>query len=129
MDMIGDFITRLRNASLANHEKVDVPASKTRIGIAGILKSEGYIKDFKVVKVTKQGMIRVYLKYDENGKPLISNIKRVSRPGRRVYRGYEDVPQVRSGLGIAILSSNKGIITNNEAKNLKVGGEVLCTVW
>ena len=129
MDTIGDFITRLRNASLAGHEKVDIPSSNMRQGIATKLKESGYVRHFKVVKDGKQGMMRVYLKYDKAGEPLLSNIRRYSRPGRRFYVGSDKIPVVRSGYGMAILSTNKGLLSGTEAKEQNVGGEVLVTVW
>lgn len=129
-DPIADLLTRIRNGHMANHDKVDVPASKIKQAIVKILKEEGYIKNFKVVDIKgRHPLIRVYLKYDQEGKPLINGIQRISRPGRRVYKGSDHLPQVLNGLGISILTTNKGIITSNKAKSLGVGGEVLCNVW
>lgn len=128
-DPLADMLTRIRNASTARHEKVDVPASKMKLEIARILKEEGYIKNFKFTKDEQQGVIRIFLKYEENKKPVIDGIKRVSRPGRRIYAGAEDVPKVLGGLGITILSTSKGIMTDQQAKGLNLGGEVLCCVW
>ena len=129
MDTIGDFLTRIRNAGMARHEKVDVPSSNVRVGMAKVLQEAGYIKNFKVAKDGKQGVMRVYLKYDDNGGHLINKVSRVSRPSRRMYVKSSDVPKVRSGYGLAILSTNKGILSGDEASSLNVGGEVLCRVW
>lgn len=129
MDTIGYFLTRIRNASLAKHEKVDIPSSNMRVGIAEVLKQEGYIRHFKVVRDDKQGMMRVYLRYDEKGAPVINEIRRVSRPGRRQYVNKSDIPKVRSGFGLSILSSSKGVVSGKQAEADNVGGEILCTVW
>ena len=129
MDTIADFLTRVRNASMAKLEKVDVPASKIRPGIAGVLKEEGYIRHFKVARDGKQGMMRVYLKYDEKGVPVITEIRRSSRPGRRYYVAQDKIPKVRSGFGLSILSTSKGILSGTKATEQKLGGEVICTVW
>jgi small subunit ribosomal protein S8 len=129
MDTIGYFLTRIRNASLAKHEKVDIPSSNMRVGIAEVLKEEGYIRHFKVVRDDKQGMMRVYLRYDEKGSPVINEIRRVSRPGRRQYVNKTDIPKVRSGFGLSILSSSKGVVSGKQAETENVGGEILCTVW
>lgn len=129
MDTIGEFLTRIRNASHARHEKVDMPASKVRAGIAEVLKSEGYIRHYKVVRDNKQGMMRVYLKYNDKGVPVINELKRKSRPGLRVYVSKDEIPRVRSGYGLSILSTNKGIVSGTKAQELNLGGEVLCTVW
>ena len=129
MGTVGIFLTRIRNASLAKHEKVDIPASKLRVGIANVLKDAGYIRHFKVVKDSKQGMMRVYLKYSEKGAPIINELKRSSRPGRRYYVGKDKLPRVRSGFGLAVLSTSKGIMNSKQAEQNNLGGEVLCTVW
>lgn len=129
MDKVGDFLTRIRNASSAKQEKVDIPASNLRVGIAKILAEKGFIRSFKVVKDTRQGMMRVYLKYDEAGASAISNLKIGSKPGRRIYIKSQEIPVIRNGLGISILSTSKGIISNKEAVTGNVGGELLCTVW
>jgi len=129
MDTISQFITVIRNAGLAKHEKVDVPASKVRAGIAQILANEGYIRSFKIAKDSKQGIMRIYLKYDDAGESVISSIDRVSRPGRRVYVQNDKVPSVRSGLGMSILSTSQGIMDSKQAKEKKLGGELLCTLW
>jgi small subunit ribosomal protein S8 len=129
MDTIGEFLTRVRNAGAAKHEKLDMPSSNVRVGIAKILLENGYIRSFKVVRDGKQGVMRVYLKYTDKGKPIITSIDRVSRPGRRVYVKSDDIPQVRDGFGIAILSTNRGVVDGDTARTQKLGGELLCNVW
>ena len=129
MDTISEFITRIRNAGAANHEKVDIPSSNVRVGIAKILLENGYIRSFKVVRDDKQGVMRVYLKYSEKGKPVINSIDRISRPGRRVYVKSDAIPRVRDGYGISILSTNRGVLSGDTARTEKLGGEVLCNVW
>ncbi len=128
-DPIADMLTRIRNASKAKLEKVDIPSSKLKLEVAKILKDEGYIKNLKMVKDRRQGIIRVYLKYTEDELPVIQGLKRVSRPGCRVYVGNDAIPRVREGLGTAILSTSKGIQSGKQAKKDNVGGEVLCHVW
>lgn len=128
-DPIADMLTRIRNASKAKLEKVDVPASKLKIEIAKILKDEGFVKNIKMVKDRKQGLIRIYLKYTDEELPVIQGIRRVSRPGRRMYCGNEKIPRVMGGMGVAILSTPKGLQTGKQAKKDNVGGEVLCHVW
>ncbi len=129
-DPIADMLTRVRNANTAKHDTVDVPASKMKIAIADILLKEGYIKGFEVVKEGKFDTIRIELKYgaDKNEK-IISGIKRISKPGLRVYADVENMPKVLGGLGVAIISTNKGILTDKEARKANVGGEVLAYVW
>jgi len=129
MDMIGDFLTRIRNAGLAKHEKVDVPSSNMRVGLAQILQDNGYIRSFKVAKDGRQGIMRVYLRYLENGHHAITHISRVSRPGKRKYVKSSEIPEVRSGFGLLVLSTNKGILSGKDATKINVGGEVLCQVW
>lgn len=129
MDTIGDFLTRVRNAGAAKHEKLDIPASNVRVGIAKILLENGYIRSFKVVRDDKQGVMRVYLKYSDKGKPVITSIDRVSRPGRRVYVKSTDIPEVRNGFGISIISTNRGVVDGDTAKKENLGGELLCNVW
>ena len=128
-DPLADMLTRIRNAGTARFDKVDIPASQMKINMARILKEEGYIKNFKIIKDKKQGVLRVYLKYDDINKPLINGLKRVSKPSRRVYASKDEIPQVLGGLGIAVVSTSKGILTDREAKRHGIGGEVLCTVW
>lgn len=129
MDMIGDFLTRIRNAGLACHEKVDVPSSNMRMGLAQALQENGYIRSFKVAKDGRQGVMRVYLKYLPNGKHAIADLSRVSRPGRRVYVRSSEIPKVRSGFGLVLLSTNKGIMSGEDAQKMNVGGEILCQLW
>jgi len=128
-DPIADMLTRIRNATMVRHDRTDIPASKMKLEIAKILKQEGYIRTFKLIDEGPQGVIRVYLKYSDDGEPVIHGLKRVSRPGRRVYRGVEDLPKVLNGLGVAIVSTNRGILTDEQARRLGVGGEVLCEIW
>ena len=128
-DPIADMLTRIRNGSKAKLEKVDIPSSKLKLEIAKILKDEGYIKNLKMVKDRRQGVIRIYLKYTDDEAPVIQGIKRVSKPGCRVYAGNDAIPKVLAGLGVAILSTPKGIQTGKQAKKDNVGGEVLCHVW
>ncbi|RLB71701.1 MAG: 30S ribosomal protein S8 [Deltaproteobacteria bacterium] len=129
-DLIADMLTRIRNAQMAKHEKVDVVLSKTNQSITDILKEEGYIKNYKVIKDdAAHGILRLYLKYDDQGKPVISGLKRESKPGLRKYVGADAIPVVLNGLGITILSTSKGVITGEEAKRLNVGGEYLCSIW
>lgn len=129
MDKVGEFLTRIRNAGAAKHEKVDIPASRFRQGLAEILVQQGYIRSYKVAKDSKQGIMRVYLKYNEAGRHAIESISRVSRPGRRVYVRADQVPVVRSGMGVTILSTSHGLMSGDEAKQKNVGGELLCRVW
>jgi len=128
-DPIADMLTRIRNASKAKQEKVDIPSSKLKIEIAKILKDEGYVKNVKLVKDRRQGLIRVYLKYTEEEMPVIQGLKRISRPGRRVYASNDSIPKVLAGLGTAIMSTPRGIQTGKQAKKDNVGGEVICHVW
>ena len=128
-DTIADLLTRIRNASSAKHATVDIPASNMKKAIVEILLSEGYIKSYQIVEDGKQGIIRITLKYDENRTPVISGIRRVSKPGLRIYSSCEDMPKVMKGLGIAIVSTSKGIITDKQARELGVGGEILAFVW
>ncbi|MBR6411368.1 MAG: 30S ribosomal protein S8 [Clostridia bacterium] len=128
-DVIADMLTRIRNASSAKHATVDVPASNMKKAIADILVEEGYIKGYEVMDITKQGVIRITLKYTANKQRVIRGIKRVSRPGLRIYAGCEDMPKVMNGMGIAIVSTSKGIMTDKKARRENVGGEVLAFVW
>jgi len=129
MDTIAQFLTVIRNAGFAKHEKVDIPASKFRTGVAQILQEEGFIRSYKVAKDSKQGIMRVYLKYDEEGKHVITSLDKVSTPGRRVYVKCDKIPKVRSGRGICILSTSKGVVSGKKAEDSKLGGELICTVW
>ncbi|NTV32015.1 MAG: 30S ribosomal protein S8 [Deltaproteobacteria bacterium] len=128
-DPIADMLTRMRNGIIANFDTVDVPSSKLKINIAKILKSEGFIKNYKVIADKKQGLIRIFLKYDENGEPVIGGLKRVSRSSCRVFAKKDKVPMVLNGFGINVLSTSKGVMTDKQAKKLGVGGEILCAVW
>ena len=128
-DPIADMLTRIRNANTAKHETVDIPASNMKKAIAEILNNEGYIKGYQIIEDGKQGVIRVTLKYTGNKEKVISGIKRISKPGLRVYAGKDELPRVLGGLGVAIISTNKGIVTDKEARKLQVGGEVLAFVW
>ncbi len=128
-DPIADMLTRIRNASSAKHETVDVPASNMKKEIAEILLKEGYIKNYQVIEDSTQGVIRITLKYGANKTRVISGIKRVSKPGLRIYANKEELPKVLRGMGIAIISTSKGIMTDKEARRQNVGGEVLAFVW
>ena len=128
-DTIADMLTRIRNANSAKHPTVDVPASNMKKQIAQILVDEGYIKSFRVIDDDKQGVIRITLKYTENKSQVITGLRRVSKPGLRIYTNVEDMPKVMKGLGIAIVSTSKGIMTDREARKNNVGGEVLAFVW
>ena len=128
-DHIADMLTRIRNANTVGHETVEIPASKMKKAIAEILKEEGYITDFDVIEDDKQGMIKVTMKYGANKERVISGIKKISKPGLKVYAKANDVPKVLGGLGIAIISTSKGIVSDKEARKLGVGGEVICYVW
>ncbi len=128
-DPIADMLTRIRNANSAKHQTVDVPVSKMKTAIADILKNEGYIKGYEMVDDGKQGMIRITLKYGANKEKVISGLERVSKPGLRVYSGAEELPRVLKGLGIAIVSTSKGIMTDKEARKAHIGGEVLAFIW
>ncbi len=127
-DPIADMLTRIRNAAMARHVRVSIPASIMKLGIARILKEEGYIKDYELVKDTPQGTIRVTLRYVEK-RPVLTQLKRVSKPGLRVYTKHEDIPRVRGGLGTAIISTPKGLMTGRKAYQQGVGGEVVCYIW
>jgi len=128
-DPIADMLTRIRNANSARHTTVEIPASKVKLAIAQILLDEGYISSFEKVDDEKQGMIKVTLKYDEKGKRVISGLKRISKPGLRIYVSCEELPQVLNGLGIALVSTSKGIKTDRNARKEGLGGEVLAYVW
>lgn len=128
-DPIADMLTRIRNANSAKHKTVDIPASKMKTAIAEILFKEGYIKSFELINDETQGIIRITLKYDEKGKRVIDGIKRISKPGLRVYASREELPRVLNGLGIAIISTSKGLKTDKEAREAGIGGEVLAYIW
>lgn len=128
-DTIADMLTRIRNANSAKHDSVDIPASNMKRSIAQILCDEGYIKNFQVMEDGKQGIIRITLKYGPNKSQIITGLRRVSKPGLRMYTSYEDMPKVMKGLGIAILSTSKGVMTDKQARSEHVGGEVLAFIW
>ena len=128
-DPIADMLTRIRNANSAKHKTVYIPASKMKTAIAEILFKEGYIKSFELINDETQGIIRITLKYDEKGTRVIDGIKRISKPGLRVYAGKEELPRVLNGLGIAIISTSKGLKTDKEAREAGIGGEVLAYIW
>ena len=128
-DIIADMLTRIRNANAAKHDSVDIPASNMKKAIAQILVDEGYVKSFSVIDDGKQGIIRIQLKYGANKTQVIQGLRRVSKPGLRIYTSVEDMPQVMRGLGIAILSTSKGIMTDKQARKENIGGEVLAFVW
>jgi small subunit ribosomal protein S8 len=128
-DPIADMLTRIRNANLAVHDKVDVPASRLKVEVAKILRAEGYIKNFKVLEGDKHRVLRIYLKYGPGNQRIITGLRRASRPGLRVYATSRRLPRVMSGLGVAILSTSQGVMSGRAAKERAVGGEVLCYVW
>ena len=128
-DVIADMLTRIRNASNAKHATVDIPASNMKKSIADILVAEGYVKGYQVIEDGKQGTIRVTLKYTAGKQKVIRGLRRVSKPGLRIYAGYEDMPKVMNGLGIAIVSTSKGLMTDKKAREQKIGGEVIAFVW
>jgi small subunit ribosomal protein S8 len=128
-DSIADFLNRISNGQKARFDKVDIPASRMKTSIARILKEEGYIKNYKMIRDNKQGMIRVQLKYDDAREGSITGLKRISKPGCRVYVGHDEIPRIMNSMGIAILSTSKGLMTDRQARKEAVGGELLCSVW
>lgn len=128
-DPISDMFVRIRNANAKLHEKVDIPSSKVKTEIARVLKEEGYIANYKHIEDQKQGVLRVYLKYDVNGKAALQGIRRVSKPSLRIFKGYEELPKVLGSFGIAVISTSKGMMSSKKAKEAKVGGEVIGYVW
>lgn len=128
-DPIADMLTRIRNGIQARHERIEVPSSNLKVEIARILKDEGFISNYKVADGEHQGVLRVYLKYSADGESVIHGIERISRPGRRVYRGKTDIPRVLGGLGLAIVSTSRGVVSGAEAARDGIGGELLCQVW
>ncbi|MCM1321512.1 MAG: 30S ribosomal protein S8 [Bacteroides sp.] len=128
-DPVADMLTKVRNAAMARHEKVDISTSKLKLEIVKILKTEGYIKNFKKITQDGKNLIRIFLKYDEENIPVIHGIKRISTPGRRVYSGYKNLPRVYNGYGTVIVSTSVGVTTGKKAAEKMVGGELLCTVW
>jgi small subunit ribosomal protein S8 len=128
-DPIADMLTRMRNALIASYSTVDIPSSKLKIDIAKVLKSEGFIKNFKIIDDKKQGMMRVFFKHDDNGKSVIDGLKRMSKPGCRMYSKSTSIPSVLNGYGINILTTSKGIMTDKQAKKMGIGGEIVCSIW
>ena len=128
-DPIADLLARIRNGSMAEHEKVDMPASRLKVRLAEILKEEGFIKNFRLIEDRRQGVLRVYLKYGPGQERVISGLRRVSKPGRRRYVTVDKIPAVLGGMGVAILSTSRGVLSDRESRKLRVGGEVLCYVW
>ena len=128
-DPVADMLTRVRNGSLAEHEKVDIPSSRLKVRLAEILKEEGFIKNFRLIEDKRQGVLRIYLKYGPAQERVISGLRRVSKPGKRRYVGADRIPSVLGGMGVAILSTPQGLLTDRESRKAKVGGEVLCYVW
>lgn len=128
-DPIADMLTRIRNANVVKHDKLQLPASKVKAEIADILKREGYIRDYEVVEDNKQGVLRLFLKYGQNEERVITGLKRISKPGRRVYAKAHEVPRVLNGLGTAVVSTSNGVLSDKEARQQAVGGEVLAYIW
>ncbi|WP_407429446.1 30S ribosomal protein S8 [Treponema sp.] len=128
-DPIADMLTKIRNAVQVRHEKVDVPTSKLKLEIVKILKTEGYIKNFKKVQEEGKNIIRIFLKYDDSNNPVIHGVEKISTPGRRVYSGYKDLPRIYNGLGTLIVSTSTGVTTGKKASEKMVGGELVCKVW
>lgn len=128
-DPIADMLTRIRNGIMASFETVDIPSSRLKINIAKILKSEGFIKNYKITADRRQGVIRIYLRYDDKGDSVIDGLKRVSKPSARVYAKGDGIPLVLDGYGVSIVSTSKGLMTDRQAKKVGVGGEILCSVW
>ena len=128
-DPIADMLTRIRNALMVKKEHVDVPSSRMKRSIVEILKAEGFISNYVVIDDGKQGVLRIYLKYDESGNPVIRGLKRISKPGRRIYAPCNKLPRPRRGTGIAIVSTSKGVLSDTEARKQGVGGEIICEVW
>lgn len=128
-DPLADMLTRIRNAGHAKHKSVDIPGSSMKTALADVMKNEGFIKNFKFIKDNKQGILRVYLKYDKNDRHVIYGIDRISKPSRRIYVQSKDVKTVLNGLGISVLSTSKGLMTDKQARKENIGGEILCNIW
>lgn len=128
-DPIADMLTRVRNGIMASYDTVDIPSSKLKINMAKILKSEGFIKNYKIMADRRHGTLRVFLKYDDKGVPVINGLKRISKPSGRVYTKKDRIPRVLNGLGVSILSTPRGLMTDRQARKTGVGGEILCSVW
>jgi small subunit ribosomal protein S8 len=129
MDPVSDLLTRIRNAHLAKHDRVDVPTSKLKAEICRILQEEGFIRNFRQVDGAPVGLLRIFLEYDENGSPAISHLQRISKPGRRVYRGAGEIRPVLGGRGLGVVSTNLGLLSDRQARERSIGGEVLCEIW
>lgn len=128
-DPLADMLTRIRNAGKAKHKSVDIPGSRIKVAMADLMKREGYIKNYKFIKDNKQGILRVFLKYDANDRHVIYGLERVSKPSRRVYVAKDEIRPVLNGLGVSVLSTSKGVLTDRQAKKENIGGEVLCNIW
>jgi small subunit ribosomal protein S8 len=128
-DPLADMLNRIRNGVMVDFVTIEMPLSKSKLNVAKILKKEGYIADYKVIEDSRQGMLKVDLKYDQKNRRVITGLKRVSKPGRRIYVKHDEIPRVMSGLGIAIISTSKGVLTDKEAREMKLGGELLCEIW
>jgi len=128
-DPIADFLTRIRNAGMVYHDKVEVPSSNIKKALAELMKQEGYIKDYEYIEDNKQGILRIYLKYGPNKERVITGLKRISRPGLRVYAKKDQIPKVLGGLGVAVISTSKGIMPDRQARREGLGGEVICYIW
>lgn len=128
-DPIADFLTRIRNANTVSKDRVEMPSSKLKRSLANILKQEGFIRNYRYLDNKKQGILRIYLKYGENGEKVISYLERVSKPSVRIYVGKDDIPRVQGGIGVVILSTNQGVMSGKQARKLGIGGEVLCRIW
>lgn len=129
MDPVSDLLTRIRNAHLAKHDRVDVPTSSLKAEICRILREEGFIRNFKLVEQRPQSVLRIFLEYDEDGTPAISHLRRISKPGRRIYRGADQIRPVLGGRGLGVISTNLGVLSDSQARERRVGGEILCEVW
>ncbi len=128
-DPIADMLTRIRNAIMASYDKLEVPCSKIKINVVKILKFEGYIRNYKIIKDNKQGILVIYLKYNEDKSPVIKGLKKMSKPSCRIYSRCKKIPRVLNGFGINIISTSKGVMTDREAKRMGIGGEIICSVW
>jgi small subunit ribosomal protein S8 len=128
-DPIADMLTRMRNALTASYSTVDIPSSRLKVDIAKVLKSEGFIKNFKIIEDQKQGLMRIFFKYDEKGDSIINGLKRMSKPGCRMYSKGDRIPQVLNGYGISILSTSQGMMTDRQARKMGIGGEIICSIW
>jgi len=128
-DPISDMLTRMRNALTTSYSTVDIPSSRQKIDIAKVLKSEGFIKNYKIMADKRQGIMRIFFKYDEKGESVIIGLKRISKPGCRIYRKADKIPKILNGYGISILSTSKGVMTDSQARKMRIGGEVICSIW